>query len=72
MLTASEAVEIPAVEDGLLRRRLRALLQVIDRDFDGETRPLALASVMAQRYRWPRLRTLSDVRVLRDLGLLDS
>lgn len=69
MLTASddEASSAPVVEDGLLRRRLDALREVIERDFDGETRPLALASVMARRYRWPRLRTLADVRVLRQL-----
>lgn len=60
-----------SVEDGFLRRRLDVLLRVIRRDFDGEPRPLALASTMADRYRWPRLRTLADLRRLRSLGALD-
>lgn len=58
--------------DGLLQRRLEALLEVIRRDFDGEARPLALANVMADRYRWPRLRTLADVRTLKARGLLPA
>lgn len=60
------------VEDGLLRRRLSVLAEVIDRDFDGDPRPLRLASVMAAKYQWPRLRTLWDLRRLRSLGVIES
>lgn len=48
-------------DDGLLRRRVRVLRDVVERDLDGQLRPFKLASIMAQRYRWPRLRTLADV-----------
>lgn len=64
------ALADPSEEDGLKRRRLEVLLRIIRRDFDGETRPLKLAKFMADRYRWPWLRTLSDVRALRDQGLV--
>lgn len=49
------------IEDGLLRRRLRVLRDVVQRELDGKLRPFKLASIMARRYRWSRLRTLSDV-----------
>lgn len=72
MIPVAKAREAVTVEDGLVRRRLDALLEVIRRDFDGDARPLALAATMAQRYRWPRLRTLADVRRLRELGLVEG
>lgn len=53
--------EMPVIDDGLLRRRLRVLRDVVQRELDGQMRPFKLASIMAQRYRWPRLRTLADV-----------
>lgn len=53
--------EMLVVDDGLLRRRLRVLRDVVQRELDGQMRPFKLASIMAERYRWPRLRTLADV-----------
>lgn len=72
--TAADADTIPGGtgDDGLLRRRLAVLLKVIQRDFGGQARPLALANLMADRYRWPRLRTLADLRTLKTRGLLDA
>lgn len=58
-------------DDGLLKRRLKVLKKVIDRELDGDSRALRVASLMAQRYRWPRLRTMSDVRKLKARGLLE-
>lgn len=57
------------IEDGLLRRRFRVLQEVVERELDGQLRPFKLASIMARRYRWSRLRTLSDVWQMKVLGV---
>lgn len=59
----------PVIEDGLLRRRLRVLRDVVERELEGQLRPFKLASIMARRYRWPRLRTLSDVWQMKIRGV---
>lgn len=57
------------IEDGLLRRRLRVLRDVVERELDGQLRPFKLASIMARRYRWSRLQTLSDVWQMKVRGV---